>query len=496
MKGTPKPAEKTPANTKAAPNNPPQAQATPVSQKFVTKKPAAEEEFRYHIPESRKEPSMYVEMTKEEKMKMTVKRLEEDKARANQQLALLKKNQVKKKYFVTKKKVYDLTSGYPICVRRIPDKEGYFFGLSNGTVLYFDLKTEKINTAVKGDSPILDLLALAGDKLITIDDFSVIRVYQEYKLVKKVSSMCTFLAGSQHYSKVLVGNEAFLFFINSTNDGVVRLNLEDFSTEAINLGQGKIFQIALHDEKLFGVSEDGYVCCCKMSDMVEQNPDELEADIEGNSIIQQKIENLTNEQLGIGQKQHDEDMMESSIVLDGETQKLYNSGADQAEEQEMGDKPLTGSKASYDRMSRVLAVQVINSFFRTIAASADYVAVVAHDGKGHNVIYVYDHKLVLKAYKYIHLEEQDYSFNLHKYIHRLEIVQRKEGTYIFAVTHKRDYKLFIYKLVNNEITLFKRFKNVHANMITDMKTEDELIVTASKDKKVNFYTLDYKFDLK
>lgn len=495
MKATPKPADKPAANQKSAQNNSP-AQATPVSQKFVAKKKDPEEDFRYHIPESRKEPSMYVEMSKEEKMAMTMKRLQEDKARANQQLALLKKSQVKKKYFVTKKKVYDLTSGYPICVRRIPDKEGYFFGLSNGTVLYFDLKTEKINTAVKGESPILDLLALTGDRLVTIDDYSVIRIYHEYKLVKKVASMCSFLAGSQHYSKVLVGNEAFLFFINSTNDGVVRLNLEDYSTENVNLGQGRIFQIALHDEKLFGVSEDGYVCCCKMSDLVEQNPDELEAELEGNTIIQQKIESLSNEQLGIGQKQHDEDMLESSVVLDGETHKLYNSGTDQADDNDMAEKPLTGSKASYDRMNRVLAVQVINSFFRTIAVSQDYVAVVAHDGKGHNVVYVYDHKLVLKAFKYIHLEEQDYSFNLNKYIHRLEIVQRKEGTFIFAVTHKKDLKLFIYKLVNNELTLFKRFKNIHANMVTDMKTEDELIVTASKDKKVNFYTLDFKFDLK
>ncbi len=491
MKPTPKPADKTPANQKPAP-----VPATPVSQKFVSKKKEAEEDFRYHIPESRKEPSMYDDMSKEEKMKMTLKRLEEDKARANQQLALLKKNQVKKKHFVTKKKVYDLTSGYPICVHRIPDKEGYFFGLSNGTVLYFDLKTEKINTAVKGDSPILDLLALTGDRLITIDDFSVIRIYQEYKLVKKIASMCSFLAGSQHYSKVLVGNEAFLFFINSSNDGVVRLNLEDYTTETINLGQGKIFQIALQDEKLFGVSEDGYVCCCKMSDMVDQNPDELEAELEGNSIIQQKIENLSNEQLGIGLKQHDEDMLESSVLLDGETHKLYNSGVDQSDEHDMADKPLTGSKASYDRMNRVLTVQVVNSFFRTVAASQDYVAVVAHDGKGHNIIYVYDHKLVLKAFKYIHLEETDYSFNLNKYIHRLEIVQRKEGTFIFAVTHKKDLKLFIYKLANNELSLFKRFKNIHANMVTDMKTEDDLIVTASKDKKVNFYTLDFKFDLK
>ena len=447
----------------------------------------------------KREASKYAGMTKEEKMKETMKRIQDDKARANQQLTILKKEQTKKKTFVTKKKVYDLSSGYAICVQRIPDKEAYYFGLSNGSVLYFDINTEKINTTVKVDSPIIDIVALSNDKMITIDDFSTIRIYQEYKLVKKAEGMSHFLSGSQHFSKVFAANEAYLFFINAESTSVVRMNLEDYSCDEMNLGHSKIFQIALYDEKLFGISEDGYLCLCTMNDMVENppDPDEEEAYPQGNSITQVKIENLTNEQLGIELKLHERDMLENSMIVDGESVLLNNStnGQDSIHV-EAGEKPMKASDISYQRMHKVLTTQVINSFFRTIAVSQDYVAVVAHDGKGHNIIYVYTHKLQLKAFKYLHIEENDYSFNLNKYIHKLEIMQKKEGTFIIAVTHKKEYKIFVYKLENDQLNLYKRFKNVHSNLITDMKQGDDLIITASKDKKVNFYSLDFKYNIK
>ena len=124
------------------------------------------------------------------------------------------------------------------------------------------------------------------------------------------------------------------------------------------------------------------------------------------------------------------------------------------------------------------------------------VAVVGSDGEGHNVLFVYTHKLTLKAYKYLRIEPHDYCFNLTKTIHKLEIVQRKECTYIFGVTHKKDYKLYVWKLEGDELTLFKRYRPIHSNLITDLRADTDTLVTASRDKKVNFYFLDYRFDQK
>ena len=50
-------------------------------------------------------------------------------------------------------------------------------------------------------------------------------------------------------------------------------------------------------------------------------------------------------------------------------------------------------------------------------------AVVGHDGLGHNIIYVFSQKnLNMKAYKYLKIDQNNYDFNIAKYIHKLAIV--------------------------------------------------------------------------
>lgn len=228
---------KTPTASKQQQQQPIQSKQQPVQSKNANK--FNDDDIREaDIPYAkRNERSKYADMSKEDKMKLTLKRIEEDRLRAHHQLPLMKKQEVKKKLFVSKKKVYDLTAGYAICVCKIPDKDAYYFGLSNGVVLYFDCKTEKIVTAVKGDSPILDILALTNDKFITIDDYSTVKVYDQYKLVKIISKKAAFIGGTYNYSKILAGNENYLFFINETNDGVVKVNLVDYSVDVVHLNR-------------------------------------------------------------------------------------------------------------------------------------------------------------------------------------------------------------------------------------------------------------------
>lgn len=146
---------------------------------------------------------------------------------------------------MTKKKQYDLSSGYAICVTKIPDKEAYFFGLSTGTVLYFDSRTEKILNAVKGESPVLDILALPGDRMITVDDYARVRIYDQYKLIKVMALNCNFVGGSYNYSKILVGNVNYFFYINDTADGIVKVNLTDYSTTVMHLPKRKSSKFVL-----------------------------------------------------------------------------------------------------------------------------------------------------------------------------------------------------------------------------------------------------------
>ena len=444
------------------------------------------------------EKSVYAEMTKEEKKALTLKRIQDDEMRAKQQLSSLKKNDTKKKPFVVKKKQYDLTSGYAICVCKIPDKEAYYFGLSTGTVLYFDSRTEKIMNAIKGENPILDILALPNDRLIIVDDYARVRIYDQYKLIKVMAENSNFVGGSYNYSKILVGNANFCFYINDKADRVIKVNLTDYSTSVLDLNRGKLFQLGLEDDKLYALSEEGYLIKANLMDMNKMNVDELEAYPLGYDLEEVEIQKLTNEQIGIGQKSHANDMLESSVILEGENVNLENShGPGGNEMMEGGNaKGNLKSQENYERMTRVLNQPVKTMFFRTLSTSQDYIAVGAHDGQGHNIIYLYNTKLELKTFKYTRIDDHDFGFNLNKYFHKMHIEKRKEGTFLFAITHKKPYKMFIYKIINDEFTMFKRFKNIHSHLITDLCSDLDTIVTSSRDKFVNFYLLDYKFELR
>lgn len=474
----------------SAPNKttPAPAPKAPVGASSKRKYEEPEEKVEVEIPYShKKEPSIYEGMDAAAKKKMYLKRIEEDRIRAVQQLAMLKKKtDVKKKVFVTKKNVYDLKTTHAVCIARIPDRDAYYFGMSNGSTLFFDCQTEKITTAAKGDSnPIVDVIALKEDRFVTVNDCSKVTVYQDFKAVKVVTGKC--LLNLTPLSRVFAADENSVFFINAEKDGVTRLNGTDFSVSSISFSKGNLTQIAFAGSNLFALSEEGTLHCCSF--MQPTNPDEEEAFEGGMEFNEVKIENLTNEQIGIGLKKHSEDMLESSQVLDTSD----HNPEENAEEDE--DTPKTESQLSYERMQRALNEPVVNRFYRTLTASTDYVALVAHDGHGRNIIYVYDHKLALKSYKYVRIEELDASFSFKKYLNKLELVQKKEGTFIYAITPKEGNRLFIYKLAADEITLYRRFKQPHKGLITDIRAEVDNLCTAGLDKKVNFYTLDYRFNL-
>lgn len=454
-------------------------------------------------------------MTKEEKREAMLKRIKDDELRAKQ-LAAMKKPADKGKNFVSKKdhfdlttndptgkklqdngrdlikkkRQYDLSSGHAICLCKLPDKDAYYFGQSTGKILYFDPSKNKIQTIIQTDSPVLDILALSFDKLILADDFCRIKIFDHNKLVKIIPYKCSSAAGTYNYSKILVGNEQMCMFINETADAVIKVNLTDFSTSVISLNKPRLFQLSLEDDILYAVTEEGFLVKATIMDPNKMNVDELEAFPDGVDIESIQIEQLTNDQIGFGVKSHANDLLESSYMLDGERYNLENSGGEDVEEEKSG--PMGKSQEGYDRMIRALNMPVKALFYRSIASSPDFVVVNAHDGQGHNIIYLYNTKLELKAFKYLRVDDHDFGFNLTKYLHKMHIEKRKEGSYLFAVTHKRNFRIFVYKLTNEEITLFRRFKNVHSGLITDLRLDLDTLATCSRDRSFNFYHLDFK----
>ena len=466
----------------------------------------------------RKEKSIYADMSKEEKKQMMLKRIKEDEARAKQQLSSMRKGEGKKKPFVSKKehfdfstedrtgqqkkeagrdlilkkKQYDFSSGYPITICKIPDKEAYYLGQSTGKILFFNLKKDQILTAVSSDSPALDILGLSNERFVAADDFGRVKIYDQYKLVKVMQDKCFLAGGTYSYSKILVGSETYFFYINETADKVVKVNLTDYSAVYVDLNRPKLFQLAFQDDTIFAVTEEGYLIKATMMDLNQMNVDELEAYPDGAEVTEIKIEELSNEQMGLEIKSHATDLLEASYVLETDNVNLENSaGEDELHENEG---PQSKSQESYERMDRVFNQPVKALFFRTITCSPDYVAVATHDGQGHNIIYLYSFKLEFKDFKYLRIDDHDYSFNLTKYIHKMQIEKRKECSYLFAVTHKRGYRIYAYKISNGEIKAYRRFKNIHSALITDLRLDNDVLATTGRDRCFNFYHLDFKLE--
>ncbi len=114
---------------------------------------------------------------------------------------------------------------------------------------------------------------------------------------------------------------------------------------------------------------------------------------------------------------------------------------------------------------------VTNCFYRTIAANDNFVVAVAHDGKGHNTLYVYDPALNLLASRKVLIKKKDFSFNmssllsLDAYLHKIELVMRGPKLLIFTISQKYEYKLFVFEYFQGELTTLKKYRNVHTSKL-------------------------------
>lgn len=47
------------------------------------------------------------------------------------------------------------------------------------------------------------------------------------------------------------------------------------------------------------------------------------------------------------------------------------------------------------------------------------------------------------------------------YLHKLQLLNIGARLLIFAVSHKYEYKLFVFEYFNNKISTLKKYKNIH-----------------------------------
>ena len=62
--------------------------------------------------------------------------------------------------------------------------------------------------------------------------------------------------------KLLCAEGPFLYFINETENGVVKVNTSSFDTIRIPMGDDKIYQISVTNSRVYAISENGTLQVC------------------------------------------------------------------------------------------------------------------------------------------------------------------------------------------------------------------------------------------
>lgn len=225
----------------------------------------------------------------------------------------------------------------------------------------------------------------------------------------------------------------FLYWIAGKKDTVSRLHLRDNKVEDIAFdGNEQLFQISVCKGRIFGMREDGWLVMAQQS---SNNPSQTKgADNHKHSASKSKKKEededsdddpFPDQELPGGEwtckkvqiqdmTLHENDILEaadpnnSSLVFgsdkeDGQAEKSHAEGSKSMVKsmyKDYGDKP-----------SSMGFSLVKNCFFRTVAASDQYCVCVAHDGKGHNTLYIYDTNLSLKIHKNLEVKKTDYGLN-------------------------------------------------------------------------------------
>lgn len=286
---------------------------------------------------------------------------------------------------------------------------------------------------------VYDLHAVSHSTWACVDNNSTIRVVHKGKTsVLLPSTVCQFMsrqethrANSNQLGKVLIGDGPYLYWIAGKKDTVNRLHLRGNKIEEIPVESGEqLFQIAVSRGRIYGIRDDGFIV------LVHRTGDDLSAtkqsDSEQKHSTKKKEEDEDSDDDPFPEQHvpggdwvckkmnipdmalHETDVLESldpnnSSLVFGSDHEDHQAERSDLEQSKSVQKSLYRDYGA--KPSKLLLTKVVNCFFRTIAAVDGYCCIVAHDGKGHCTLYVFDSGLTMKAHKSLTIQKTDYGMN-------------------------------------------------------------------------------------
>lgn len=478
----------------------PKAEKSPNRVKFADDQPRDPDEKRY---DWKRGPSKYSTMSKEQKMDLYMQRLQEDKNRAAQILGQLKKDSAKKKHFVTKKSTYDITSGNPVCITKMFDKDVYILGQANGKLVTVNLVQKKTGhiepvekVAGKVEKSILCIRSTPSNMIAVFDDDMKLTFFQDGKLLNSMQTDVNLEFEYMKIGKFFDADESSFYYIKGSRDCVVKVDPTSFSAEEVNLNRGKLYQIAVHRERIFAISEEGFVVSCASFVKEQMTPDQLEAYPDGVALEQKEILRFNDKDLEVKAKFLKGNLFEEEDYLQVIDEALSGGkGTDTQHMNSLMEKSNVANKKEYLEWEQTFfdhaSLKVLN--FHSIACTEDLVALVVDDGKGLNCLCIYTHALVLKAMRLFKVGPNDYSYSLGKSVQNLKMVKLSaEKTMIYAQVQKYN-TVYVFSYDSNKIVFVTKVADMHGQYITDLFVQENRVVTVGKDKKLGVVEVDTNY---
>ena len=449
---------------------------------------------------SGKEKSIYATMSMAAKKEAYNIRIAEDKVRAVQELGNLKQKFTNTTPFSTPPKDIPLRSGNAVSICLHPDGKSWLMGMGNGRAVQVELlppparaitiqKPTNETTLAKISGSIVDIKVLLTGIIGIIDSRGDIYFFQNGTQLNVLHLGLLLETEVLRYCKLLHHDGNFFYFINKARTKVCKVNPEDASIEELDLKRDKLLEITLFENRVFAITETGYIISSISLITDQLQPNEAEAYPDGMSVSEKPILKFNAEDMEVNTS-----FFKGNLLSQRDPKEAINKALAEGTGTEtihiktlMAKSNKTGSKM-YECWINAFynAASLKQVLYQAIGSCEDYVVAACQDGKGINCLCVFTHALVLKAIKLFRFDEiADFSYSMANGVQKLKLVRESlTKVYIVASSQKAN-SVYVFRFDSDTVSLVKKYEKLHKMYVTDFVVGGNQLVTVGRDKDLN-----------
>lgn len=447
-----------------------------------------------------KEKSIYATMSMAAKKQVYVMRIEEDKIRAVQELSNLKTKFANKTPFSTPVKSIPIRSGNIVAIGNHPEGKGYVAGLGNGKAILVEIlpappraitiqKPTNETVLAKIPGSIVDIKIGPKGVLAIADARGDIYFFQNGNQINALHLGLLAETEVLKYCKILHHDANHFYFVNKTKDRVCKVNPEDSSIEELDLKRDKIMEISLFENRIFAITETGFIISCISMIKEQINPEESEAYPNGIGISEKEILKFSSQDMELNTV-----FLKGGLLSKADPKEAINkalaesTGAETLHMKTLMSKSNKSGSKMYECWTNAFynAASLKMTMYQAIGSCEDYVVTACQDGKGINCLCVFTHALVLKAVKLFRFDDiQDFSYSMANGVQKLKLLKESlTNVYVVASSQKANC-VYVFRFDSDTLSLIKKYEKLHKFHVTDIVWGANELITVGRDKEMN-----------